>query len=112
MDPGPALDVDSFLRFNATAIAQYSGKVARAFIRLPGRVLARLRKLDDLAFDLHDVAQTTQRQKDRGDGGGAQAYRRKRSGGGSAGAPPIPGPWGFLTSGYFVGLFVVVSIGV
>ncbi|KAH9928438.1 uncharacterized protein BXZ73DRAFT_48489 [Epithele typhae] len=29
---------------------------------------------------------------------------------GDSGAPPIPGPWGFLTSGYFIGLFIMAFL--
>lgn len=106
-DPVNALQADSFLRFNATAIFEAGGKLAQRLGDLPSRALARLRKLDELGQDLHEVAQVSQ-QAERVDVGRGQGYRRQRNVGNGT-TPPIPGPWGFLTSGYFVGLFIMVG---
>ena len=94
---------DSF--YNASMFFNASLKLAHRFLSLPSRALARLRRLDDMALDLHVAvaAQATQQASS-----GTPGYRRHRNAG-HVGVAPMPGPWGFLTSGYFLGLFVMVS---
>ncbi len=89
--------------FNSSLLFDASLKLAHRFLSLPSRALARIRRLDDMALDLH-IAQTTQQASS-----GMPGYRRQRNGG-HVGVAPMPGPWGFLTSGYFLGLFVMVSV--
>ncbi|KAI0771083.1 hypothetical protein BD413DRAFT_476477 [Trametes elegans] len=57
-------------------------------------------------MDLHDVAHRQQQQYASTAAGG---HRRSRASGVNGG-PPIPGTWGFLTSGYFVGLFIMAFV--
>ena len=100
--------------FNSSLFFNTSLKLAHRFLSLPSRALARLRRLDDMALDLHEAAAATHASKAGNyypnDGTGAhQGYRRHRHLGSAANSPPMPGPWGFLTSGYFVGLFLMVS---
>ena len=89
--------------FNSSLIFNTTLKIAHRFLSLPSRALARLRRLDDMTLELHVAAQTTQQANS-----GTPGYRRHRNAG-HVGIAPMPGPWGFLTSGYFLGLFVMVS---
>lgn len=76
----------------------------RRLVRTPARILARLRSLDDVL----DYAPS------QGTGGystttsDANSRHHQRAALREAGVVPIPGPWGFLTSGYFFGLFFMV----
>lgn len=91
---------DSF--YNSSAFFNASLKLAHRFFSLPSRALARLRRLDDVSMDLHDAAHHSAYSSTNGNG-----QRRSRTS--VHDGPPIPGMWGFLTSGYFVGLFIMVS---
>ena len=90
--------------FNSSLLFDAGLKLAHRFLSLPSRALARIRRLDDMALDFHIAAQTTQQASS-----GTPGYRRQRNAG-HVGVAPMPGPWGFLTSGYFLGLFVMVSV--
>ncbi|KAF7799360.1 hypothetical protein EIP86_010592 [Pleurotus ostreatoroseus] len=72
--------------------------LARRLLRTPGRILARMRSLDDV-LDYTPSPSASGFSSMHPDPN-ARAQRMKE-----AGAVPIPGPWGFLTSGYFFGLF-------
>ncbi len=91
---------DSF--YNSSAFFNASLKLAHRFFSLPSRALARLRRLDDISMDLHDPAYHPAYSTTNGNG-------QRRSRASVHDGPPIPGMWGFLTSGYFVGLFIMVS---
>ncbi len=97
--------------FNTSLIFNTSLKIAHRFLTLPSRALARLRRLDDMALDMHDAAARASQAGtyDANAGMRAGGYRRHRHMGNPAYPPPMPGPWGFLTSGYFVGLVIMVS---
>lgn len=73
-------------------------KVASRFVRLPSRLVARVRRLDDV---LNADIDATSRN--------AQGSRNGTPSLGLA-MEPLPGPLAFVTSGYFFGLFVMVSI--
>ncbi|KAI1791747.1 hypothetical protein LXA43DRAFT_1010317 [Ganoderma leucocontextum] len=102
-DAQPADALGSDTLFNSSLLYNTSLKLAHRFLSLPSRALARLRRLDDMALELHFAAQATQQASS-----GTPGYRRHRNAG-HVGIAPMPGPWGFLTSGYFLGLFVMVS---
>ncbi|KAI8982932.1 hypothetical protein BD414DRAFT_491632 [Trametes punicea] len=89
--------------YNASMFFNASLKLAHRFLSLPSRALARLRRLDDLAVDLHEAAAQPSYANTNGNG-----QRRPR--GPVNGGPPIPGMWGFLTSGYFLGLFIMAFV--
>ncbi|CDO70318.1 hypothetical protein BN946_scf184843.g7 [Trametes cinnabarina] len=91
---------DSF--YNASMFFNVSLKLAHRFLSLPSRALARLRRLDDLTLELHEAAQQSPYAAVNGNG-----QRRSRSQ--VSNGPPIPGMWGFLTSGYFLGLFIMTT---
>ncbi|KAI0351564.1 hypothetical protein OH77DRAFT_1410915 [Trametes cingulata] len=82
-------------------------KLAHRFLSFPSRALARLRRLDELSLDLPDIAQRHQQQQQYAT---TTANAQRRSRGSPHAAPPIPGTWGFLTSGYFVGLFIMAFV--
>ncbi|KAI0697320.1 hypothetical protein C8T65DRAFT_720154 [Cerioporus squamosus] len=65
-----------------------------------------------MTLDMHEAAAraTQGGSYDANSGRGAQGYRTHRHTGSPAYPPPMPGPWGFLTSGYFVGLVVMAFI--
>ena len=70
------------------------------FLEMPSRLLSRLRTFDDI-FEQPSPA------SDTAEAAASQASRtqlRTRE----SGLAPLPGPWGFLTSGYFVGIFFMV----
>ncbi|PIL28182.1 hypothetical protein GSI_09719 [Ganoderma sinense ZZ0214-1] len=92
--------------FNSSLLLNTTLKLAHRFLGLPSRALARLRRLDDMALELHVAAQTATTQQA---GSGTPGYRRHRNAG-HVGIAPMPGPWGFLTSGYFLGLFVMTHV--
>ncbi|KAJ2986802.1 hypothetical protein NUW54_g9623 [Trametes sanguinea] len=92
---------DSF--YNASMFFNASLKLAHRFLSLPSRALARLRRLDDLALDLHEAAQQHPYATTSGNG-------QRRSRGHISSGPPVPGMWGFLTSGYFLGLFIMAFV--
>ncbi|OJT14938.1 hypothetical protein TRAPUB_8508 [Trametes pubescens] len=92
---------DSF--YNSSAFFNASLKLAHRFFSLPSRALARLRRLDDISMDLHDPAYHPAYSTTNGNG-------QRRSRASVHDGPPIPGMWGFLTSGYFVGLFIMAFV--
>ncbi|OSD08253.1 hypothetical protein PYCCODRAFT_1429319 [Trametes coccinea BRFM310] len=92
---------DSF--YNASMFFNASLKLAHRFFSLPSRALARLRRLDDLALDLHEAAQHHPYAS-------TSASGSRRSRGQISSGPPVPGMWGFLTSGYFLGLFIMAFV--
>ena len=106
VDAQPADALKSDTLFNSSLLFNTTLKLAHRFLGLPSRALARLRRLDDIALDLHVAvaAQATQQASS-----GTPGFRRHRNAG-HVGVAPMPGPWGFLTSGYFLGLFVMVSV--
>ncbi|KAH9848914.1 hypothetical protein C2E23DRAFT_842094 [Lenzites betulinus] len=93
--------VDSF--YNTSMFFNASLKLAHRFLSLPSRALARLRRLDELGIEAHELAHQPQYASTNGN-----SQRRSRSN--MQDGPPLPGMWGFLTSGYFVGLFVMAFV--
>lgn len=128
MDTEPALAGPGNLSsnvFNATY------KLAARFLGIPSRVLARMRRLDDI-FDYaaqhqhdHDAPDLTSlpngyaTSAPKGTEWPPRGYYRERQSSGSSTARSgsggtgsglsVPGPWGFLTSGYFIGVVIMVS---
>lgn len=80
-----------------------TSKLARHLFRLPSRMLSRMRHLDGI-FDQH-LGQANAESGTGGSSGVDGIQQRIRD----SGVTPLPGPWGFLTSGYFFGLFFMVS---
>ncbi|CCL98766.1 uncharacterized protein FIBRA_00771 [Fibroporia radiculosa] len=74
-------------------------KVATRLLGFPSRVLARMRRLDEILGE-----ESIHPREHRATGG---QFSRSQAGEGS---PPFPGPLGFLTSGYFCGLFVMALL--
>ena len=81
--------------------SSFSYTLARHLLRLPSRVLSRMRRLDQVP----PLGQSDAATADDNTGAHARAQQRLRD----SGITPLPGPWGFLTSGYFFGLFFMVS---
>lgn len=80
----------------------FTYKLAKHLFRLPSRMLGRMRQLDDVLdqpLAPGEIAGST-----TSDSHAARVQQRMRE----TGLPPLPGPWGFLTSGYFIGLFFMV----
>jgi hypothetical protein len=79
-------------------------KLANSLLSLPSRLWSRMRRVDELL-------DRSARQRLV-----ANLARHEWDGPTYIGQPPpptfspLPGPWGFLTSGYAVGLFVMVSM--
>ncbi|KAI0748740.1 hypothetical protein C8Q80DRAFT_1173378 [Daedaleopsis nitida] len=107
-DHAPFLpDADTF--FNSSLFFNTSLKLAHRFFSLPSRALARLRRLDYMALDLHEVAQASQ-LLDADAATQTEGFRRQRGMPSVSNAPPMPGPWGFMTSGYFLGVFIMAFV--
>ena len=79
--------------------------LARAILRTPAQVLARLRRLDDVLDYTPTQGAASGYSSTTSD---ANSRLHQRSVTRDTGIVPIPGPWGFLMSGYFVGLFFMV----
>jgi hypothetical protein len=79
-------------------------KLAGHLLRFPSRMLSRLRNLDEV-LDQPPLGQAS--ADSVGDSLGAQARVQQRMR--DSGVTPMPAAWGFLTSGYFFGLFFMVS---
>lgn len=80
-------------------------KAASRFFTLPSRLVARVRRLDDVLNA--DVDATTSAYAGTSSGN-VQAPRNDTPSVGFA-MEPLPGPLAFVTSGYFFGLFIMVS---
>ena len=80
-------------------------KVASRFFTLPSRLVARVRRLDNV---LNADIDATPSAYAGTSGGHNQASRNDTPSVGFA-MEPLPGPLAFVTSGYFFGLFVMVS---
>ncbi|KAH9950322.1 hypothetical protein B0H21DRAFT_724327 [Amylocystis lapponica] len=87
---------DSSLLYNATL------KLASRVLDLSSRVLARIRSLDEVFLD--DPVSQTQAYSSTT----AEAARRQTAQAGSG--TTLPGPWGFVTSSYFLGLLVMAFV--
>lgn len=76
--------------------------LASRILELPSRVLARVRRLDNMLNQ--DIVSQPRLYS-------STAVRRHGAQDTSTGPsmPPVPGPLGFITSGYFLGLFIIVS---
>lgn len=94
-----AIDAQQMPADNGTSFAY---KLARHLFRLPARMLGRMRQFDDLLEQPYSNGDTQGGANT--DGRVARAQQRMRE----TGLAPLPGPWGFLTSGYFIGLFFMV----
>lgn len=77
----------------------------RRLLRAPAHVLSRLRRLDDVLDYTPSASSGAFQSATSHATSGANLHHRMRE----AGPVPIPGPWGFLTSGYFFGLFFMVG---
>ncbi|GJE87852.1 hypothetical protein PsYK624_039360 [Phanerochaete sordida] len=86
---------------NSTSFAY---KLARHLFRLPSRMLGRMRQFDNLLEQPYTASEP--QAGDSADARVARAQQRMRE----TGLAPLPGPWGFLTSGYFVGLFFMAFL--
>lgn len=89
-------EVDNNVVEASPSFLNTSLKVASRFFTLPSRLIARVRRLDDV---LNADIDATPRN--------AQGSRNDTPLGFSM--EPLPGPLAFVTSGYFFGLFVMVS---
>lgn len=80
-----------------------SAKAVSRLLDIPTRAIARVRRLDNL-LDADNTARTSGRflRSHAGHRGDEPLVGLSMD--------PIPGPLGFLTSGYFFGLFVMVRI--
>ncbi|TCD66792.1 hypothetical protein EIP91_000928 [Steccherinum ochraceum] len=102
---------------NSSGFLNASYKLATRFLGIPSRVLARMRSLDYI-LDNHPALQQQQDglaagYSSAGPNAGDPRISRLRAGAGAGQAAAtvnVPGPWGFLTSGYFVGLFIMAFL--
>lgn len=77
-------------------------KLAKHLFRLPSRMLGRMRQFDNVLEQPLAPGETAGTATP--DSHATRVQQRMRE----TGLPPLPGPWGFLTSGYFIGLFFMV----
>ncbi|KAI0949825.1 hypothetical protein AcV7_008481 [Taiwanofungus camphoratus] len=77
--------------------------LASRILELPSRVLARVRRLDNMLNQ--DIVSQPRLYS-------STAVRRHGAQDTSTGPsmPPVPGPLGFITSGYFLGLFIIALV--
>ncbi|KAH8099653.1 hypothetical protein BXZ70DRAFT_942746 [Cristinia sonorae] len=116
--------------FNSSALYNATYKLATRFLGIPSRVIARMRRIDEildphihidefpspasLSLSLTSLANGYATPAPSLDG--VRSGRVRGTGTGITGASrggnsvSIPGPWGFLTSGYFVGLFFMAFL--
>lgn len=96
-----------------------SYKLATRFLGLPSRVLARMRRLDEI-LEHHppnhqEYVSPSFTSLPNGYATAApnpsdsRIHRMRQGLSGGQGVASVPGPWGFLTSGYFLGIFIMVS---
>ena len=79
------------------------GGIAKHFLRIPSRILTRF---DRVWLSAHVSASNNDAHNDTDASMGPRSLMQHRM---REGFTPLPGPWGFLTSGYFIGLFFMVS---
>ncbi|TFY57761.1 hypothetical protein EVJ58_g6832 [Rhodofomes roseus] len=85
-------------------------KVASRFFTLPSRLVARVRRLDDVLNNAEMEAAAARRHAYAAtSAAGAQASSHDDPAVGFE-MEPIPGPMGFVTSGYFFGLFIMALV--
>lgn len=87
----------------ASSNVTLTSKMAQYLFRLPSRMIERMRLLDSV-FE-QNLAVSSDDSGLVPAGGLTSAHQRVRD----AGLTSLPGPWGFVSSGYFLGLFFMVS---
>ncbi|OBZ69160.1 hypothetical protein A0H81_10915 [Grifola frondosa] len=99
-------DTDALLNNSSdrSLLMNVSLSLASRFLSLPSRALARLRRLDEVLSD-DPVLQRPPYATTS-----AEGARRSRMLETGTGAVTLPGPWGFATSGYFIGLFAMAFV--
>ncbi len=86
-------------------VYNFTTNIASHFLQIPARMLARVRQLDDILDQAASpggvYASSVSSSTD------FKLFYKQRAND-PPGAKGIPGLWGFLTSGYFVGLLLMV----